>query len=121
MRFLVDQPVSPTVADWLRRRGHDAIHVRDRRMSAAHDADLVKLAIAESRVIVTSDLDYPRILALGRMLRPALVLFRAGNLTDTQMVSLMDRVLSETTPESLVESVIVVDEYSIRIARLPLK
>jgi predicted nuclease of predicted toxin-antitoxin system len=29
MRFLLDMNLSPAMADWLRREGHDAVHARD--------------------------------------------------------------------------------------------
>ena len=38
MRFLVDNPVSPLVAEALRRGGHDAVHVLDYGLQAASDA-----------------------------------------------------------------------------------
>lgn len=121
MRFLVDQPVSPIVAAWLAGRGHDAVHVRDRGMSRSTDEQIVALAVAEQRVIVTSDLDYPRIIALAGVSRPGLVLFRAGNISDREMLALLQRVLTEVPAERLPGSVVVIDEHSIRVATLPLR
>ncbi len=120
MNFLVDQPVSPLLAAWLRENGRDAVHVRERGLSAAADSSLVELAIAEQRVLITADLDYPRLIALSRQDRPALTLFLAGNITDIQMLGLLQRVSREVEPGLLVQSVSVVHEHSIRVAALPL-
>lgn len=70
---------------------------------------------------MTADLDYARIIALSKKDRPGLILFRAGNITDAEMIALIGRALHEVSPDQLPRSVVVVDEYSIRIASLPLK
>ena len=47
MRFLVDNPVSPLVAEMLRKSGHDAVHVRDYRLQAAADSVIFERASQE--------------------------------------------------------------------------
>jgi hypothetical protein len=37
MRFLADAGISPKTVEFLRRRGHDAIHVRELAMQRAAD------------------------------------------------------------------------------------
>jgi len=50
MRFLVDQPVSPKLAEWLRSEGHQAAHVRDRGLSSATDEEIFAVAADEDSV-----------------------------------------------------------------------
>lgn len=124
MNFLIDQSVSPLLAEWLRSAdggAHDAVHARERGLSRATDPELFEIALSESRVLVTADLDFARIIALSRLDGPGLILFRAGNMTDVQMLSLLRRVMAETTPESLPRSVVVIDEHAMRIATLPIR
>lgn len=123
MKFLIDQPVSPLLAAWLNSSeagGHDAVHVRERGLSSAPDPDVFALATAEGRVIITADLDFARITALSGHNGPGLVLFRAGNVSDTQMLDLLRRVVTEVPAEQLARSVVVVDERSIRVTTLPI-
>jgi predicted nuclease of predicted toxin-antitoxin system len=47
MKFLVDNALSPWVAEGLREAGHDAIHVHDIGLAAAIDDELLELAAAE--------------------------------------------------------------------------
>jgi predicted nuclease of predicted toxin-antitoxin system len=44
LRFLVDNVLSPVVAEELDKAGHDALHVRDLGMQAAADERIFDLA-----------------------------------------------------------------------------
>ena len=65
MRFLADAGISPRTVEFLLRRGHDAIHVRMLGLQRASDREIVDKALADSRVLLTFDLDFGEILALG--------------------------------------------------------
>ena len=77
------------------------------------DNEVLKRARAEDRLIVTADLDYPRLLALMKADRPGLILFRGGTFSDTEMLDLLDRVLAESDSLDLEHSIVVVDRHRI--------
>jgi predicted nuclease of predicted toxin-antitoxin system len=53
MRFLADAGISRKTVEFLRLRGHDAVHVRDLLLQRAADRDLVDKARADSRTVLT--------------------------------------------------------------------
>lgn len=120
MKFLLDMPVSHQLLGVLQAYGHDGVHASRIGMDRATDSELLELARREGRVIITADLDFPRLLALSLAERPGLILFRGGNYSDNEMCDLLKRTLDTAQPEDLEKSICVVDRRRVRITGLPL-
>jgi predicted nuclease of predicted toxin-antitoxin system len=57
-RFLIDENLSPQLARHLRlRHGYDAVHVNEVGLQGARDDDVLARAVAEGRIVVTSNGD----------------------------------------------------------------
>lgn len=85
MRFLVDAQLPPALATALTEAGHDAVHVEDVGLRHAKDTPIWEYALAESRVIVTKDEDFPnRLLVAARS--PQIVWLRVPNCSKRQLL-----------------------------------
>ena len=120
MKFLVDMPLSPALAAWLRKQGHDAVHADEIGLSRSADSAILAHASTEHRTVITADLDYPRLLAIASATNPSLILFRDGDWSDTQIVARMEEILQAVTPNDIIESILVVDRDRVRRRRLPI-
>jgi predicted nuclease of predicted toxin-antitoxin system len=120
VKFLVDMPLSPLLAAWLKAKGHDAVHAIHLAMGRAPDSDILEHARIDQRIVITADLDYPRLLAITRAEGPGLILLRGGNYSDQETLEGMNRVLETITPENLANSIVVIEKQKIRRRPLPL-
>lgn len=121
MRFLADAGISPRTVEFLRQRGHDAVHVRELAMQRAADRRLTEKARADERIVLTFDLDFGEILALGVVDRPSVVIFR---LEDERAVSVnrrLEAVLSEQSKALEHGALILVEDARYRVRLLPIR
>lgn len=121
MKFLIDMPVSPELVKLLVTRGQDAVHAQEIGLAEAEDVEIVARARQESRIIVTADLDFGRLLAMSNADGPGVILFRGGNYSEREMRELLERVLNAVDENVLPRAICVVDKNRVRVTRLPLK
>jgi predicted nuclease of predicted toxin-antitoxin system len=121
MRFLIDNALSPVVAEGLRQEDHDAIHVRDLGLAAADDGTIFEHADRDQRVIVSADTDFGTILALRNAARPSVILFRGATPRNPiGQVKLLLANLREIAPSVERGAVVVLEPQRIRIRTLPM-
>ena len=121
MKFLVDMPLSPALADWLVARGHDAVHASRIGLALAPDETILAHAGKEHRVVVTADLDFPRLIALAEVDGPGLILFRGGDWNEEEVVVRLQAALSAIPENELPTSIVVVERTRVRRRRLPVR
>ncbi len=121
MKFLVDMALPPALADRLKERGHDAIHAFRIGLHRAPDESILERAGEEERIVVTADLDYPRLLALAEADKPGLILFRGGNWNEHDAFERLAKVFDTVPEKELAHSIIVIERRRIRRRKLPVQ
>jgi predicted nuclease of predicted toxin-antitoxin system len=122
MKFLLDNALSPVIADILRKAGHDIIHVRDIGLRDASDELIFRRAYDEGRTIISADTDFGFLLSSWDKNKPSVIIFRKG--TDRNPVKQAELLLLnlEGTVVNAIEagSILIIEPARIRIRALPL-
>ena len=121
MRFLVNMNISPKTVAILRLQGWETIRVSDLLPVDATDDEILELARREDRVVVTQDLDFSALLALGGYDRPSLITLRLS-VSDPETVT---RRLLEVLPymeQSLRDGcAVTIEDIAVRVRQLPIR
>lgn len=120
MRFLVDQCLSPRLAEGLNDLGHDAVHTAELGLESAEDSAILGAAREDGRVVITADSDFGTLLASTRATSPSVLYVRrsSGRRADAmlEMISVNLPALEEPLGSG---SIAVLGEGSLRVRPLP--
>ena len=121
MKFLIDNNLSPLLADALKASGHDAMHVRDLGMQAALDEAVLERARADGQVLISADTDFGGLLARSKASNPSVILIRrlVGRRAAEQ-ASIILANLDQVAEDLATGAVVVLHEDLLRVRRLPM-
>ncbi|RME49297.1 MAG: hypothetical protein D6796_05125 [Caldilineae bacterium] len=121
MKFLLDMGVGQSTAAFLRDRGHDAVHLRERGLQRLPDEEIIEEAQKEGRIILTHDLDFGRLIALSRKRLPSVITLRLDNMQATNVNHYVIEVLAQFSSALEAGALVSVNERAIRVRHLPIE
>jgi len=116
MKFLIDESVEKPIVDWLRDQKYDVMYIAE-SSSGITDEEVIKLANCESRILITNDKDFGKLIFRQGRITQGILLIRAVNEESSNKLRLVKEVL-EKAKKKLEGNFMVVNEVGIRIRKI---
>ena len=121
MNFLLDENQSPLIVELLSAAGHNAVHVMTLELSGASDAEIMRIAAAQDRVIISADTDFGELLAKTNATAPSVLLLRRNNgRRAADVVELILANLSQFEQDLENGAIVTIETTRIRVRNLPM-
>lgn len=121
LRFIADVNISPLTVVALQQQGYDICRSTNRLAATASDREILELASLENRVIITQDLDFSMLIALGNYTQPSLITLRLSSAKPDVVTQRLLEVLPELEQELREGSALTIEDRSVRIRKLPIR
>lgn len=120
MRFVIDMNLSPLWVDVLIRVGHEAEHWSNLGPATAEDSAIVEYARSNDSVILTNDLDFGILLALGGLNTPSVIQLRAQAVLPADLSEQLLATITATEPHLVAGALVTVTSDRHRVTVLPI-
>jgi predicted nuclease of predicted toxin-antitoxin system len=121
VKLLIDENLPPRLADLLTDAGHDAVHVRDLDAAGASDPQLIDLALADGRTIVSADTDFGALLASTGATEPSIILVReVVSRQPQELADLLTTCIKQLEVQLMAGAMVALTSTGARVRRLPL-
>lgn len=120
MKLLVDMNLSPSWVPVLESHGFAAVHWSSVGDGRAPDRALLRWARDNGYIVLTNDLDFGAILAVGAAIAPSVVQLRAQDVTPERLTDLLTRAPRQHETALEQGALVTIDEARSRARVLPL-
>lgn len=121
MRLIADVHISPLTVAALKVQGYDIVRTTDLLPATAADAEILELARVQGRVILTQDLDFSMLVALGNYGLPSLITLRLSSVKPDLVTQKLLDVLPTVETELTEGAAVTINDDSVRIRKLPIR
>ena len=120
MKFLADMGISLQTVMWLRKQGHEVVHLREEGLQRLPDEGILSKARSEKRIVLTMDLDFGYLMSISKELLPSIILFRLEDERSEVINNQLANILVQCKKELEVGSILSINETAIRVRHLPI-
>lgn len=121
MKLLADLHISPRTVEFLRTLGHDVVRINEIMSPDAADQAVAAEAARKHRTILTQDLDFSSIIALGGRKHPSIISLRLSSSRIEHVNTVLQKVLPTVESDLAAGAVVTVEDTRIRLRRLPIE
>lgn len=121
LEFLANMNISPLTVEKLREHGWNIIRVSEIMDKKSPDLEILAYAREHNKVIITQDLDFSRLLAVGRYSKPSVINLRLEIANPDRVANRIIDVVTAMEEELKAGLVVSVDETTARYQNLPLR
>ena len=120
LRFLIDMNLPSKTVTNLQQQDWNVRRVSQVLPMDAEDSEILEFARQQNRVIITQDLDFSSLLALGGYEKPSLITFRLS-MPDSETITQKLLDIMPHIEDRLVEGcAVTIDDRRVRVRRLPI-
>jgi predicted nuclease of predicted toxin-antitoxin system len=117
--FLLDLGVACQVLEVLRGRGINAVHAAELGMSSATDAALIRHAVENDLVVITTDTGCANLVARSGALAPSVITLRLDNPNGAEQVAAIEGLMGKLGLDDLQGCVVSLERERFRKRALP--
>jgi predicted nuclease of predicted toxin-antitoxin system len=93
-KFLTDENMPPRAVAWLKQRGLDVFDIKSEGLGGTPDEDILPIAEAQNRVIITQDSDLGTILFKLGLQNAGVIFLRPGHVSSERVIQSLEKLFS---------------------------
>ena len=114
-QFKLDENMPVVAATVLREAGHDVATALDQGLGGVPDKDIMAVCAAETRILVTLDLDFADVRSHGSASSPGVIVMRLPRQDASLIRTVLLRALPELQSEQLRGGIWILEPHRVRI------